>query len=108
MVLSDRCGLAAWIHWSCIGEIVLGFKSVEELYPSPPLEVYSADTNQLPKEKEFEWKIPIIPNNPARQKYRYTSVPIEATSMGRRWRGELKKSEHFLSSHCSLSFLMRQ
>jgi hypothetical protein len=31
-----RCGLAAWMQWSCIDVIVLGFKSVEELYPSPP------------------------------------------------------------------------
>jgi hypothetical protein len=31
--------------------IVLGFKSVEELFPSPPLGVDSADTSQLPKEK---------------------------------------------------------
>ncbi len=33
--------------------ILLGFKSVEELYPSPPLGVDSADTSQLPKEKNF-------------------------------------------------------
>jgi hypothetical protein len=37
VVLSVRCGLAAWMHLSCIDEIVLGFKSVEEMYPSPPL-----------------------------------------------------------------------
>ncbi len=29
-VLSTRCGLAAWMHWSCIDEIVFkGFKFVE-------------------------------------------------------------------------------
>jgi hypothetical protein len=39
VVLSARCGLAPWMHWSCIDEIVLGFKSREELYPSPPLGV---------------------------------------------------------------------
>jgi hypothetical protein len=33
-----------------------GFKSVEELYPSPPLEVDSADTSQLPKEKNLHGK----------------------------------------------------
>jgi hypothetical protein len=53
VVLSARCGLAAWIHWSCIDVIISGFKSVEELYPSPPLGVDSADTNQLPKEKNL-------------------------------------------------------
>ncbi len=53
MVLSARCGLAVWMHWSCIDVIVLGLKSAEELYPSPPLEVDSADTSQLPKEKNL-------------------------------------------------------
>jgi hypothetical protein len=37
----------------CIDMILLGFKSVEELYPSPPLGVVSADTSQLPKEKKL-------------------------------------------------------
>jgi hypothetical protein len=50
-VLSARCGLAAWMHWSCIDEIVLGFESVQELYPSFPLD--SADTSQLAKEKNL-------------------------------------------------------
>jgi hypothetical protein len=36
VVLSARYGLAAWMQWSCIDVIVLRFKSVEELYPSPP------------------------------------------------------------------------
>ncbi len=53
MALSARCGLEAWIHWSCIAVIVLGFKSVEELYTSPPVGVDSADTSQLPKEKNL-------------------------------------------------------
>jgi hypothetical protein len=51
--LSARCGLEAWMQWSCIDVIVLGFKSVVELYPSPPLGVDSADSSQLPKEKNF-------------------------------------------------------
>ncbi len=51
VVLSGRCGLEAWMHWSCNDVIVLWFKSVEELYPSPPLGVDSADTSKLPKEK---------------------------------------------------------
>ncbi len=42
------------MHWSCMDVIVLGFKSVEELYPSPPLGVDSADTSQLPKEKNLD------------------------------------------------------
>ncbi len=51
MVLLAGCGLEAWMHWSCIDVIVLGFKSVEELYLSPSLGVDSADTSQLTKEK---------------------------------------------------------
>ncbi len=66
VVLSARYGLAAWMHWSCIDVIVLGSKSVEELYPSPPVGVDNADTSQLSKVK-FAWTIPILPNNPARQ-----------------------------------------
>jgi hypothetical protein len=58
-VLSAGCGLLAWMHWSFIGEFVVGFKSVEELYPSPPLGVESAQG------EEFAWKIPILSNNPA-------------------------------------------
>jgi hypothetical protein len=38
---------------SCNDVIVLVFKSVEELYPSPPLEADSADTSQLSKEKNL-------------------------------------------------------
>jgi hypothetical protein len=53
VVLSARCGLEVWMLWSCSDVIVLGFKSVEELYPSPPLGVDNADTSQLPKEKNF-------------------------------------------------------
>ncbi len=52
--LSAGCGLEAWMHWSCIYVILLGFKSEEEFYPSPPLGVDSADTSQLPKEKNFQ------------------------------------------------------
>ncbi len=53
VVLQARCGLEAWMHWSWIDVIVLGFKSVEEQYPSPPLGIDSADTSQLPKEKNL-------------------------------------------------------
>jgi hypothetical protein len=30
-------GLETWLHWGWIDVIVLGFKSVEDLYPSPPI-----------------------------------------------------------------------
>jgi hypothetical protein len=55
VVLPARCGLAAWMHWSCI---VFGFNSVEELYPSrsPLLGVDSADTSQLPRKKNLHGK----------------------------------------------------
>jgi hypothetical protein len=65
VVLSDGSGLAAWMHWSCIYESVIGFKSVDELYPSSPLGVDSADTSQ--PSKENAWTISVLPNNPARQ-----------------------------------------
>ncbi len=58
MVLSGRCGLEAWMHWSWIHVIVLGLKSVEELYPSPPLGVDSADISQVKptaQGEEFAW-----------------------------------------------------
>ncbi len=43
------CGLAAWMHWSWTDEIVLGFKIIEELYPSLQLGVDSVDTSQMQK-----------------------------------------------------------
>jgi hypothetical protein len=53
VVLSAGSGLAAWMHWRCIDEFVIGLKSVEELYPSSLLGVDSSDTSQLPKEKNL-------------------------------------------------------
>ncbi len=47
--------------------IVVGIKVSRGIKPFSPLEIDSADTSQL-----------LLPNNPARQHYRYTSVPIEA------------------------------
>jgi hypothetical protein len=38
----------------------------------------SADTSQPPNGEICKDKSPLLPNNPARQQYRYTSVPIEA------------------------------
>jgi hypothetical protein len=49
------------MHWSCIDEFVVGFKSVEELYPSSPLGVDSADTSQLPKEKHLHGQFQYFP-----------------------------------------------
>ncbi len=46
-------GLAAWIHWNNIDEFVIEFKSIAELFPSPPLGVDSAATSQLAKEKNL-------------------------------------------------------
>ncbi len=53
VVLSAGSGLAAWMHWSCIDEFVIGFKSVEELYPSSPLGVNtnSATPANCPRRK---------------------------------------------------------
>ncbi len=53
VVLSAGFGLAAGMHWSSLDKIVSGLKSVEELYPSPPLGDDSADTSQLLKEKNL-------------------------------------------------------
>jgi hypothetical protein len=63
------CRLDVGMQLGCIGAVgivvtVLGFKSVEELYPSPLFGVDSADTS---KGEEIAKTIPILPNNPARQ-----------------------------------------
>jgi hypothetical protein len=52
------CRLDVGLKLGCVAlysidEIVIGFKSVEEFYPSHPLGVDSADTSQLPKQKNF-------------------------------------------------------
>jgi len=75
VVLSARCGLEAWMHWSSIDVIKLGFKSVEELYPSPPLGIDSADTSQLPKEKNLHGKFQYFQITQPGQYCRYISVP---------------------------------
>jgi hypothetical protein len=59
VVLSARSRLSAWMHWSKIDVIVLGFKSIEKLYPSP-------GSPNCPRRKLYI-EIPILPNNPARQ-----------------------------------------
>ncbi len=92
LVLSAEYGLAVWMHWRCIDEIILGFKS-GRLYPSPPLGVDSADNSHLPAPLRGicmdNSNYLILPqlNNPARCSsivtplYHYTraaSVPLEA------------------------------
>jgi hypothetical protein len=63
VVLSAGCRLVArCIGAVCIDDIVLGFQSVEELYPSPPLGVDRADTiaivvNWTAQGKEFAWTV---------------------------------------------------
>ncbi len=47
--------------------------------PYSPMGIDSADTNQPSNGEICMDKSHLLPNNPARQKYRYTSVPIEAT-----------------------------
>jgi hypothetical protein len=43
--------------------------------------INSADTSQQPNEEIYMDKSLLLPNNPARQKYCYTSVPIEAAKV---------------------------
>jgi hypothetical protein len=50
------CRLDVGLQVGCNGAVLMsaiGFKSVEELYPSPPLRVDSADTSRLPQEKNL-------------------------------------------------------
>jgi hypothetical protein len=69
------------MHWSCIDEIVIGFKSVEEFYPSLPLGVDSADTCQLPKEKNFHGQFQYYKITQPGSSTRYTCIPIEAAGL---------------------------
>ncbi len=58
--------------------IVIGVKVSRGIEPFSPMEIDSADTSQPPNGEICMDKSLILPNNPARQWYRYTSVPIEA------------------------------
>ncbi len=59
----DVHGQEAWMQWSCIDVIVLGFKSVEEMYcillPHWKLTVRTLAKTQG---EEFAWTIPILPS----------------------------------------------
>jgi hypothetical protein len=70
-----------WMH-ACSGAELLSFafrlKPVEELYRSTPMGIGSADTSRLPNRRDCMDYSNLLPNNPARQYYRYTSVQVEA------------------------------
>ncbi len=58
--------------------IVVRVKVSRRIVPFSPMGIDSADTNR-PSNGEISMdKSHLLPNNPARQYYRYTSVPIEA------------------------------
>jgi hypothetical protein len=64
----------AWgcqLYWC---DCIIGFKSVEELYPFPPLGVDSADTSQLSKEKNLQGKLQFFQITQPCSSVRYTSV----------------------------------
>ncbi len=46
-----------------------------------PMGIDSADTSPSPNGEICMDKSPLLPNNPARQYYRYTSVAIEAANI---------------------------
>ncbi len=58
--------------------IVVRVKVSRGIVPFSPLGIDSADTNQPLNGEICMDKSHLLPNNPARQKYRYTFVPIEA------------------------------
>ncbi len=64
--------------WSCIDVIVIRVKVSRGIEPFSPMGIDSADTRQSPNGEICMDKSHLLPNNPARQQYRYTSVPIEA------------------------------
>ncbi len=61
------------------------------------MEINSADTNQPSNGEICIDKSYSLPNNPVRQKYRYTFVPIEAAKAGLRIRIDLMRIriQHF-------------
>jgi hypothetical protein len=64
-----------FVFWSCIDGIVVNVKVSRVLEPFSPMGIYSTDTNQPPNGEICMDKSQLLSNNPARQKYRYTSVP---------------------------------
>jgi hypothetical protein len=66
------------LFWTCIDVIVVRVDVSREIEPLSPMGIDGADTSQPPKGEICMDKSHLLPNNPARQQYRYTSVPIEA------------------------------
>jgi hypothetical protein len=69
----------ACLFWICIDVIVVRVKVSRGILPFSPTEIDSADTSPSPNGEICLDKSHLLPNNPARQLYRYTSVPIKAT-----------------------------
>ncbi len=67
--------------WSCIDVIVVRVKVSRGIVSFYPMGIDSADTSQPPNEEICMVKSHLLPNNPAQQEYRYTSVLIEAASV---------------------------
>jgi hypothetical protein len=78
MVVSTGSGLEACLFRSCLDVVVVRVKVSKGIEPFSPMEIDSANTSQPPNGEIFMDKSRLLQNNPAPQKYRYTSVPIEA------------------------------
>jgi hypothetical protein len=65
------------LNWRDCG---IGLKVSRGIEPFSPMGTESADTRQPPNGKICIDKSHLLPNNPAQQQYRYTSVPIEAAT----------------------------
>jgi hypothetical protein len=59
----------------------------------------SADTGSLPMEDLFQTQYKLLPNNPARQWYRYASVPTEAAMFDTTFQ---HKNDDLLVSVCTI------
>ncbi len=66
------------VFWSCIDVIVVRLKVSRGIEPFSPMGIDAADTSPPPNVEICMDKSQLLSNNPTRQQYRYTSVPIEA------------------------------
>jgi hypothetical protein len=65
--------------WICIDVIVVRVKVSKEIVPLPQWgSIVRCDTSQQPNGEICMDESLLLPNSPARQEYRYTSVPIVA------------------------------
>ncbi len=78
MVVWTWSGLEAFLFWSCIDTIVVRVKVSRGIVPFFPMGIDSADTSQPLIGEACIDKSHLLPNNPARHQYLYTSVPREA------------------------------